>query len=336
MSVLLISADRTEPHGAPRNVGDALLTDALAHALQQRGESVVIYDFGAPRTSGGERRLRGNRLDDLSRAIRQHDAVVIGGGTLLQDNRQEWLSGSLPRMLAMVTLLARLHRRPVRFFAVGCDSLPRRAPRQALRMAVAGTPVWVRDSDSAIRFERHFGRAPAVAADASLLMQDSLGDMRSTRSGLVLALHRSHSPQVANALLDAWPPPATFLSMDQEVEDSDSDSLLPSVRDRLMARVRPIGWIDAATVVAGAQTVIASRMHALYLALMTGTPCVAVGRAEKIRSFVREFNVPTIRVLSDYTPGIEQIPDPAALTAAVIRVEGAVDDLVESLRHRDR
>lgn len=343
MRILIVPADRTEPHGGARNLGDAFLTDALATALGALGHSASIYDFGpCDRRTSDLDRLRGGRARDLLRAIRGVDAVVLGGGTMLQDNCPEKWVGGLPRLCAVVSWAARASRRPVAFYGVGLDTIHRPAPRAVVRTAVAGRPVWVRDGDSWARFSQYFGREPSLAADASLLATTGILPSPSTSSSpsrvddrhLTVALNREHAHQLSRDVLSAWANSygsVSFLSMDQEPGRSDAASLPAGIAEVLGHRGQVLGWQEAAERVASSSTVLGSRMHALYLAAILGTPMVAVGSADKVRAFSREFGLPRVDSVADFRPGTERAPDPAALGEARARAVASLEDLVSYL-----
>lgn len=345
MRLLIVPADRTEPHGGARNLGDAFLTDSLASAVASRGHGASIYDFGpVDRKSSDLGRLRGGRGRDLYRAIVAHDAVVVGGGTMLQDNRPDLLLGGLPRLCAVVSATARSARRPVAYFGVGLDTMERSLPRSLVGLAVAGCEVWVREEGSHARFEAYFGRQPHLGADASLLVEELDCPVPAANGGrrLTVALNRDHASQLRmgqltslQAVFDS----VAFLPMDQEPANSDGDALAPDVQAAIGYRPRVRGWRDAAAEIGSSSVVLGSRMHALYLAALLARPMVAVGSADKVIAFTEEFGIPLIARVSDYRPGTERVADRSALERAKRRAGTSLDELLaalEATRHRRR
>ncbi len=108
-------------------------------------------DFGPGRSNSDAPRLGVQGLGQLFREVRHHDAVVVGGGTMIQVDSDHLLRGSLMRLCAAVSVAGWLARVPVYYFAVGCDPLTPRLARVGYRVALWRRPVWVRDADSARR-----------------------------------------------------------------------------------------------------------------------------------------------------------------------------------------
>ncbi|MBO0981000.1 polysaccharide pyruvyl transferase family protein [Microbacterium sp. SD291] len=335
MRILIVSADRTVAGGVPANLGDAFLTDALADALMTAGNRVEVVDFGESRFSSGLPRTRADGIRGLASAIARNQAVVIGGGTLIQDDRPDRLIGGLARLCAVTALLARGMGKPVRFFGVGCDSIERRSPRLLYRIATRGNRVWVREDDSRDRFVRMFASTPGVSSDVALLKHvDETPRLDTDR--IVLAMNRSEGAQVSPALLDvlAQHGTASFLSMDQQEDAADYLSVPAEALARLSHEREALGWEAAWHRIGGSKALLGSRMHALYMAAMLGVPMVAIGSREKVVSFAGEFGVPLIASLADYAPGSERPADPSAVAAAVGRAGEALTELVASLSRR--
>lgn len=337
MRVLIVPADRTEPHGGARNLGDAFLSDVLAAGIEARGHQVDIYDFGGTdRRTTGRTRLRGGRGVDLFRHIQQSDAVLIGGGTMLQDDQGTRLFAGLPRLCAVVSSAARVAGVPVAFYGVGLDTVQRRVPRLLLQSAVSKRPVWVRDAASQARFEIYFSGTACLGADASLLLPETaINDGTSVaRSGALIALNRTDAqgltPDLVNALMAAYGT-VRFLSMDQEEGNADADSLSRSARKALRYEPEVLSWHDAARQIAKSEIVLASRMHALYMAALWSVPVVALGNSDKLRAFALEFGVPLLAHLSAWVPGAERVACAQALAEARQRAAESLDAALVTL-----
>jgi polysaccharide pyruvyl transferase WcaK-like protein len=130
MRTLIVSADRTLASGHPQNLGDAFLTDALSERLRRAGHETVIADFGqTARLDSTEERVRVGGVRGLADVVRQVDAVVVGGGTLLADDQPGRPFAGLPRLMAVTGLIARTSRTPLAVFGVGADPVTRRRAR---------------------------------------------------------------------------------------------------------------------------------------------------------------------------------------------------------------
>ncbi len=332
MRILIVSADRTVASGVPANLGDAFLTDALAESLVAAGNRVEVVDFGSSRSAGWFPRVRADGMRGLVGAIARNDAVIIGGGTLIQDDRPDRVVGGLSRLCAVTSVVARALRRPVRYFGVGCDSIDRRAPRLLYRLAVRGSRVWVREVDSRDRFLRMFAVEPGISSDVALLMTATVKEAPESDE-IVLAMNRSEGPQVASDVIDLLSRQGTpsFLSMDQQEDSADYMSVPEHVRAQMNHSPERLGWEDAWRRIGGSKMLLASRMHALYMAAMLGVPMVAVGDREKVVSFAEEFRVPLIPTLAAYVPGMERPADTASLDEAVNRARRSLAEMLATL-----
>ena len=327
--VLVVSSDRSYALGLPANLGDALLTDAMCGYLTALGHDVEAADFGGTRRSDkSERRpLRGFR--QLVAALGDYDAVLLGGGTLIQEDRNRRIVGGLARLCCAVRVAAWLRRRPVAYFGVGVDPLTRRSTRLLYWVATRRAAVWLRDERSVSRFRRYFGGRPDLAADAALLMQPFPSAERNVESTVVLAPNRRDAPQLDLALIDkirAAGRRPIVLSMSQTPGAADHDTL-PRETLNAASVAADLGWTDAVRILSSSRAVVASRMHGLYVALLAGVPMVAVGDEPKIHAFAAEFGVPLVPKFSCYELGMERSAATDATATAAARAREAALDL---------
>ena len=346
MRTLIVSADRTLASGHPQNLGDAFLTDALSERLRRAGHETVIADFGQTRRlDSTEERVRVSGVRALADVVRQVDAVVVGGGTLLADDQPSRPFAGLPRLMAVTGLIARTSRTPLAVFGVGADPVTRRRARLALRAGLDGARVWTRDPDSAGRAAGYSKLPVEVAADVSLFAAPELAAMAAPadrRRGAVVALNAKHSPEVTPAHVAALEErfgEVVFVSMDQG-DDSDAGALPSEVRARLTTEPGDHGWRRAAELMADREVVVASRMHAMYLGTMLTTPVVAVGGATKVGAFTTEFGTRTqpsfdraVRTAIAGTADAEAArTTAAALAAATARLDAAFEEMTSWVR----
>lgn len=339
MRILVISSDRTSELGRPINLGDAMLTDALVLALRSRGHEAIAGDFGHDREGGGEPRLRLAGLGALLRAMGDVDGVVIGGGTLLQDDargvRGGW--GGLPRLCAVSSVLGRLARNRVAFYGVGCDPVDRIGARTLLRVAIKGVPVWVRDAKSAVRVTETLRGTATVGADASLLIGAQPRETVADDAPVVVALNGEQARDLRREHLRSLRDgdrPLVFLNMSQGGAFMDSSALPADVRSEFDLITRALDWDQAFRLIRSAASVWGSRMHALYAAMLSGVPMVALSTLPKVVTFAGDFGVPRVDTpdgIADSTPGEA---DPEALAFAVATAERTLDDLLVAFHGR--
>ncbi|MBK8460502.1 MAG: polysaccharide pyruvyl transferase family protein [Micropruina sp.] len=216
--ILILSADRSTASGSASNLGDGLLTDALITALHAHGHAVAAVDFGEGSRKTGEARLPVRGVVGLSRAVRSADLVIIGGGTMLQDDvGRGW--GGLPRLCAVTSLIAHLAGRELAYFGVGCDPVPRVLARVLLRVATWSRTIWVRDRDSARRAADLGGRDVRLAADACLLAVGAAsGHAAASRRGAVICIAHGDADLVTADAVSALQERfgrVSFVQMDQ-------------------------------------------------------------------------------------------------------------------------
>lgn len=306
MKVLIVSADRTTSAGVAQNLGDAFLTDALANFVRDRGHEVRIADAGQP--GRDVHRVPVRSISELGAAIRWADRVLLGGGTLLQDDQPERWYGGLPRLVVATSTLATATRTPLSLVGVGADVVRRHRMRLSLTAATARRPITFRDALSQSRF----GGRGTVSGDVCLLH----GITRSSahRSGaLVMAAGPEAAALTVNQVgaLRKRHGFVRFVSMDQG-EHADALRLPRALRRGFDDLLIGTSWPTALESVGRSEAVYSSRMHALYMALLTGTPAAGFSLRPKVHQFCRSYAVP--HTSSGFTvepahPGFDQVDE---------------------------
>lgn len=332
MKVLIVSADRTLPSGAPQNIGDALLTDALAAELGRRSCEVSVADFGEGFRSSCSIRVAISNGWQLFRLMRQMDLVIVGGGTLLQDDQPGRRFGGLPRLCFIISLLGWLSGCRLVYFGVGADPISRVSARLLLWAATLNRSIYCRDRESLDRVLGLYHNRAELSADACLFGRDSIQafrSMREHRQGIGLCLNRNDwglaDLSSVKDLKETFGE-VIFVSMDQG-RDADQFSLPESVSAFLQIFDLNHSWSDVAEKVARLEYVVSSRMHALYLAGMLDVPVVGVGSSPKLLSFCREFAIPCVPSVpcSELLRRQARVPD---FSTAALRVSRSLDEVL--------
>lgn len=328
--ISIIPADRSRYDGYPINLGDALLADALATALETRGRVVDVLDFGGGDRRDTRSRVRLHSFSGLVRHLRSVDLAVVGGGTLIQHEAHGLFRAGLPRFVFLVSLAAWLAGTPMVLFAVGCDPVASRTSRIIYRLALWRRPVWVRDEASLDRVANYFRADVRLAADASLfLWEDKEGAVE--RDGSVLVALNFHdaakTDQATIQCLRALGEPR-YLNMHQDECRLDTDSFPIELVDRSEVVPSPIDWTTGAMAIGVAGSVVASRMHALYLAAILGTPMIATSDSAKVRAFAAEFEVPYVGDLVRISSVTPKRADTKALMLARSRLDSQLDAML--------
>jgi polysaccharide pyruvyl transferase WcaK-like protein len=201
VKIFVVSGDRGEPGGWPRNIGDELLTERLASFLRTKGHSVTVADFGSP--SPRRHRLAVKTQGQLWRAIRSADLVLIGGGTMVQDDQPTRLFAGLPRLCSTVVFLCSIARTPVGFVSVGVQTMSRRIPRIAFGWSMRRAQfVLARDPASLQAARSMRGAKPSLACDAALF-GEPYPQTAGSGHGAVVALNRAEVSLLSEELLIA-------------------------------------------------------------------------------------------------------------------------------------
>lgn len=332
MDILIVSADRTLPSGAPQNVGDALLTDMLSGELRRRSCDVIVADFGQGVRRDGASRNSNLGLLSLFILMRRCELILVGGGTLLQDDQPNRWFGGLPRLSFIVSILGWISRRPVVYFGVGADPVSRLSARLLLRAATFKRRIYCRDRESVDRVATLFRRRATLAADVCLLGGDSIRTVVPAvegRCGVGLCLNRRDSDLAAISSISSLRSEfgeVVFFSMDQG-DAADHLALHESVQGAVTEFGTGHSWREIAARLSRLEYVASSRMHGLYLAGLLGVPAIGIGTSPKLRSFCREFGVPCEETVpgADSLRAIARIPD---FSIAARRVAECLDEVI--------
>ncbi|MEY4772447.1 MAG: polysaccharide pyruvyl transferase CsaB [Cyanobacteriota bacterium] len=297
------------------NLGDDALLEALLHQLPASVTPLVTaYDQAAVEQRHGVATVQRRSLRNVLIALRQCRALVLGGGSLLQD------STSLRSLLYYGALIvaARLQGRPVFLWAQGLGPLRRLRSRLLVRWLLPmATAITWRDAGSA-RLARGLGCVAPHGADAvwALPPLPWLG-----RGGPIVVCWRPTrllTPQSWSVLLEA-------LSQLAEAHDrqvlwlpfhrSQDDPLLQWLQQQglmppaLLRRSRQLEAqlpSEAMAVFRSAGLVVAMRLHALILAALSGSPVAALSYDPKVQACASEFGCGCTD-LADVLPSPDQL-----------------------------
>ena len=282
------------------NLGDDALLEVLLSQLPAGYQATVTAHDGAlVRERFGVDTVARRSLPLVLKALRHCDALVLGGGSLLQD------STSFKSLLYYAALIgaARLQAKPVLLWGQGLGPLQRRRSRLLVgRLLRLATAVSWRDPESAA-LARSLGRDGPVGSDP-------------VRGGpLVLCFRPTRQLQGS-----AWRPYLAALdqlaaSHDREViwlpfhanqdrgllEQLRREQLLPpglAARSREVLAERPQ---EAMAICSGAGLVVAMRLHGLILAALSGAPCAALSYDPKVAAAAANLGCPCQNL--DMAPG---------------------------------
>jgi len=289
------------------NLGDDALLEVLLQQLPEGWEPLVTArDQALVRQRFGVATTDRRSLSAVLRSLAACDALVLGGGSLLQD------STSFQSLLYYAALIgaARLQGKPVGLWAQGLGPLRRRRSRQLVRalLPLAHAISW-RDSASAT-LAAGWGIEAPVGSDPvwGLAPRTWQG-----RGGPIVLCWRP-VPQLQG---EAWLPylealdqvaagadrPVLWLPFHQEQDRGllsalQAEGLVPR---RLLERSRELVVEDPAAALdhfAGASLVLAMRLHGLILAALAGAPCAALSYDPKVAAAAAAIGCP-LQVLGE-------------------------------------
>ena len=286
------------------NLGDELVFAGVHHLLAEQDVQVaaVSLDPAATRRIHGVGAVGANDLPALNRAIGRADAVVFGGGGLLQDVTSPL---NLPYHLSRVAV-ARLRRTPVAGLGLGVGGLDTRFGHALTRSAMRGiTALSVRDQASAQLLTEVGVPGAIVAADPAFALPvpdvevaDRLvvalrpwggGTNRLPAAARGDATPDAQVTALASALDDAVNRSGLKLRFVALQADRD-DAFHRRVAARMSARAEFVSPDLAGLTAefATARAVISMRYHGGVAAVLGGRPVVLVSYALKVDALARE------------------------------------------------
>lgn len=318
------------------NAGDEALLSGLIGGLQLRGHTPLVLSAD-PRAT---RELHGvgayHRVRALLPALLAADALVSGGGGLLQDRTS---SKSLSYYLAVIRLARSLGKRVVVYGqSVGPLSA---AGRDRIQRALAAIPLAVRDLPS-LELLAELGLAGSLVADPALLLEPP---QLSGGSRPVALVPRAGHPQLTD----------TLAMLGQHLRERGAETQVVALHPahdaheakRLVEQLpgSSLRWAgaprEALAGIDGASLVASARLHGLILATVTSTPFLGLIYDPKVSGYLREAGRSGLEHPVDcatlLSAAAECEPLPTALRdELILRAERGLDWLDESLRREAR
>ena len=284
------------------NLGDDALLEVLLTQLPSDWKALVTaHDGPAVNASHPDvQTVQRRSLTTTIKALMRSQALVLGGGSLLQDSTS---FKSLIYYLILIAL-ARLNGKPVVLWGQGLGPLRRRLSRSLVRSILPWVQAigW-RDRESQALADRWRIQVPALmAADPVWSYPGSIwkgADCSSNeRTGLVLCWRPTDLLDVAgwSALLHGVEAlsvehglPVTWLAFHQHQDQQlpqvlQSDGLMSAALAERSQFVLATSLPQVMDVFSRAQLVLPMRLHALILAQLAGAPCFALSYDPKVRA----------------------------------------------------
>jgi polysaccharide pyruvyl transferase WcaK-like protein len=347
--ILICSAARLTIDGRVANVGDEALTEVFAAGLADRFPDTQVLATlnirGNVDLPAGRVRVRPVRA--LVKAIRGSSLVVIGGGTLLQEETRpgplEPVAGLL-RYLFVVSVLCWLFRRPMAVAFVGAETVATRRGRLALRLICRRARLTiVRDEESADLVELISGGRPRVGADAMFLSNWAPNSSPPTGNRVAVSLQAGITADAIRALAEQLAEHASEVTLIAMDRDRGGDAAaLAALEDALSGRVlcrtlpESSGWRDVYRTISDVDVCVGMRLHFVIFGALAGRRIYVLASSPKTRSFARAAGLPAADVrlhgqLQQSLIESARLADEAAIRAFRGRAAEALD-LVGAVR----
>jgi polysaccharide pyruvyl transferase WcaK-like protein len=282
------------------NLGDEAIADALGAAVAQHASVSRVVSALNVRLAGGvppAGRFSPRPAVALEREVAAADAVLIGGGTMLQEDvvpRHRLGVRGLLRYQLAVSLACIARRTPYAYALVGAEMLNRPGARRVAKFLLEhAVCVTVRDGPSA-RIVRAVAspRRLAVGADAVFLAAWPSAPPVSLR----IDCGREAVRRLAQALDEMFPDDAILLVPTDRRLDADARSLrelqrILAVPERACWFPPTGGWRELVQELESCRLAVGMRMHFIMFAVLAGTPSIGLAPSFKLRSFAHDSGV---------------------------------------------
>jgi len=266
------------------NLGDEALLSGLLGGLREGEHDPTVLSHRPAATAALHGTRAVSRTRGLLPALLRHDALVSGGGGLLQDKTS---ARSLGYYLGVIRLAKALGKRVV-VYGQSVGPLSERGQR-AVGRALAGVQVAVREEASSALLA-NLGVPSELVADAALLLPEP--SVTPAANAPVLLIPRGGYPEVTEALgelarrLHAEGIPVAGLAF-QPSEDASPLHRMKAHAPALQLLHAETPWA-ALNLVAGSRYVVSARLHGLILAARSGRPFSGVAYDPKVSAFMAE------------------------------------------------
>ncbi len=323
------------------NLGDEALLAGLLAALRARGVDALVASVAPARTRADHGVASIDRFGGTLMALARVDAVVSGGGGLLQDTTS---FRSLAYYLGVIAA-ARATRTPVAVFAQSLGPLSPRGARAARRV-LRGVPMGLRDAPS-LELAAALGLDAHPVADTALLL-DAPAPRGHRAAGPLVLVPRAGYPALTVALAAlARPWTATggrirLTAIDPRRDAAEVARLQDLFPD---AEHRAVDRPDALLAAFGdAYAVLSGRLHGLVLAAVAGAPVAGLAYDPKVTGFAARIGAPVVPAPHDEASVADAVAalapfvaaprlDVAAVARERARAEAGVDWLLGEALH---
>lgn len=284
------------------NLGDEALLSGIVTGLKKYGHSVSVLSGNPDYTKQLHNVNAVSRYKGLPLALLQHDAIISGGGGLLQDKTS---SRSLQYYLGVLSL-AKLFRKKAIVYGQSIGPLSE-SGKKAVASTLEGVAVAVRDEMSQ-KVLLELGIQSKLVADGALLLR--VGEWEQGRGGErtfspspalsvspTLLFPRAGYPAITTALtnlaqtLVSQGHSVAGVSVQPNEDRRDLESIRAAVPSfHILQANSPEELIN---IIAGSSYVVSGRLHGLILAAVAGVNFCGLEYDPKVAAFLAEAGAPS-------------------------------------------
>lgn len=282
------------------NYGDEMIAKTIVRSLRERDEAVRLGVMTARGTApDGTVGICRYRPDEVTRALRESGALILGGGSLLQD------ATSRRSLLYYLSLIRTAHRMglPVMLYANGIGPLSPYGERLCRAVLRDVDVISLRDRDSLVLVEKMALPHTRVCLGADPVLLDEGRGTIPTRLPRVAFFPKGGRKQKdADKLCENIAYIAKTMEYNVAIcamnpsEDSTAARRAVTVLRSLLAGSGLSATETSSDpeailrLIRRSSLVVGERLHALILAFREGVPAVGIDRDPKIGAFFREID----------------------------------------------
>lgn len=246
-------------------------------------------------------------LFEVTKRIKQHDLLLMGGGSLLQD-------ATSPRSVLYylgLVMVAKLYRKPVVFYAQGIGPINKRSSKRLIQYVVNKVDViTVRDFESGEDLRRFGVKTPiVVTADPAITIQPESIDLNIGRN--ILNEQNINGEKTIAISVRSWKKEQKylekiafvadhyaskgwdilFLSMQYPEDITACRSIMNLMKNDAHIIDIQLNFKEIMSVIGNVRFVLGMRLHSIILAAVMNIPFVAISYDPKIERFVERLDM---------------------------------------------
>lgn len=275
------------------NLGDEALLQGLLTALSPKHELTILSAQPAQSRTLHQHKAR-HRYAALLPALLQHDVLISGGGSLLQDKTSR---RSLQYYLGVIRLAKWLGKKVI-VYGQSIGPLSDWGQQQLVQV-LQDVPIAVRDKASHTLLAS-WGIEAMLCADAALLLSPSAVKAKEEQAKRIILIPRAGYPELSQSLIAlAQNYPADYSIMPLQPQEDAQEMVRIQTALPRVAYLNVTQPKDALEQLQRASFVFSGRLHGAILAAVAERPFAAFAYDPKVQAFCDEAHAPCFPVQVD-------------------------------------